>query len=245
MDPNLKHLRVHIKADGFRLDDNGCDIQEGTLLEVRYELRSGWVTKRIEFERDARTLLHPFRKSMFVYTGEQPIRVLVRLAGTPRRRKTPVEDRRAFYRESNFSSFPDFYDSTWTETDYSPFFFSEDQPSVTDLVPGGGEFGGAGASDDWEAAPEPAQSDVRQSDSDEKPAPAESSPDTPPAAPQQGEAAPAPMGLDALDTAVAACESASLLEDQVQDSAVAADAEVGEAPASTGDTEAPSEPNAY
>ncbi|MHA3772303.1 hypothetical protein ACXR0O_12285 [Verrucomicrobiota bacterium sgz303538] len=242
MDPNLKNLRVHIKADGFRLDDNGCDIQEGTPLEVRYELRSGWVTKIIEFERDARTLLHPFRKSMFVYTGEQPYRVLVRLAGVPRRRRTFVEDRRAFYRENNFSSYPDFDDVTWTQEDYSPLFFSDDQPPVNEFVPGGGEFGGAGASGEWEQSPEATQSDVRQSD--DKPQSAEPVPNAHHAAPQS-ETGAAPAGVDPLDAAVAACEAASSLEDQVQDSAVAADADAGEGPTPDGDNADQSEPNAY
>lgn len=242
MDPNLKNLRVHIKADGFRLDDNGCDIQEGTSLEVRYELRGGWTTKVIEFERDARTLLHPFRKSMFVYTGEQPNRVLVRLAGAPRRRRTVVEDRHTFFRESNFSSYPDFDDVTWTQEDYSPFFFSEDQPPANEFVPGEGEFGGAGASGEWDQSPETTQSNVRKND--DEPQPAESVPSAPFTAPQ-GESGAAPAGVDPLDAAVAACEAASLLEDQVQDSAVAADADAGEGPSLDGDNANQSEPNAY
>lgn len=124
---DLKKISVVIEADGFRLHDKRSGIESGTALEARYEVSVGWVTKDIEFEPDPPTLFHPFRRAMFVYTGEQPSRVLVRRAGS-RNPFEEISDRAAFYQRGNFSSYPDFYDPIWDRGGYSDFFFASEAP---------------------------------------------------------------------------------------------------------------------
>jgi len=110
---DLERLLVKIEADGFLLEDKGSGIEAGTRLEVRYEISDGWMTRAMEFERDAPTLLHPFRKAMFVYTGERPSRVLVRVAG--------------FAPRSDYRSYPDNDDPIWDD-DYLRTYQQEIPP---------------------------------------------------------------------------------------------------------------------
>src|SRR3954465_3616293 len=119
---NLKKISVVIEADGFLLHDRGSGIEAGTTLSTRYELGNGWISKEVEFEPDPKTLFHPFRRAMFVYTGEQPRRVLVRLKGSSAR-APQISERSSFYESENFSSYPAFEDPIWDRPGYSDFFF--------------------------------------------------------------------------------------------------------------------------
>src|SRR3954469_8901847 len=123
---DLKRLVIQLEADGFRLVDKGAGLGFGTQLNIRYEVQGGeWTTKITPFEREAPTFFHPFRKSMFIYTGAQPVRVLVGLmdGGFTNDLDTgDVQSRRAYYQRNNFRSYPDFDDDTWGAYDSRPYF---------------------------------------------------------------------------------------------------------------------------
>ena len=140
------NLTVSIKSDGFRLEDESGELPHGVPLCVRYELLSGWISKDLEFEPDPPTLFHPFRKAMFIYTGDKPLRVLVEIGSQGL--GGPSGTRR-------FASYPALDDSTWADDDYRTYFSS---PEFTpDLNPGGGHSGGGGASGDFSAPAQPTQ----------------------------------------------------------------------------------------
>src|SRR3954467_5893822 len=102
---DLKKSSVVIEADGFRLHDKRSGIKSGTALEARYEVSTGWVSKELAFEADPPTFFHPFRRAMFVYAGERPSRVLVRVAGSTNSFEE-ISNRADFYQRGNFSSYP-------------------------------------------------------------------------------------------------------------------------------------------
>ena len=125
---NLRDITVALQEDGFAIVDPENIVSAGIPLRVRYELASGWVTKDIEFEvTDHPTLFHPFRKrSMFIYTGEEPVRVIVQempdLAGGHWGTKMARSDfdRQSFYPSRNFRTYPEYDQPIWQCDDYLP-----------------------------------------------------------------------------------------------------------------------------
>ena len=143
---NLRNISVSLQPDGFAIIDPQSIIAPGTPLRVRYELASGWVSRDIEFEvTDRPTLFHPFRKrSMFVYTGDAPQRVIVLdpqeegKAGWGTRMARTEFDRAAFFGTRNFQSWPAYDDSSWLDDDILPMSFGvifDDVPPMADPVP--------------------------------------------------------------------------------------------------------------
>lgn len=267
---NLKKLPITILADGFRIEDKGANIPNGARLEVRYELSNGWITNVIEFEREPRSLRHPLRRSMFIYTGFRPIRVLVRLADAERQKKTVVRDRGSFYRDNNFASYPEFHDIVWQGDDFAHFFFLNEPEPQHEFVGGGGEFGGAGASGEWtveDAAPalktEDRLEDIKAvPPGEEIPAgfgffpaseaeknvngaadvvPSHSASEVS-SAPVEEPAQEVPAVVDPLDAAVAACASVS---EVTEPGAASNDEPVSELSTSGSSESDTSEPNAY
>ena len=124
---DLKLLSVSMAADGFRLDAKNSGLTAGTALIIRYDCSGRWAAKEVEFEPEPPTLFHPFRKSMFIYTGERPRRVLVCLRDSVFSDDFDSDEqaRRAFYDENNFFPYPDFDDVAWQSNDYGTFFASD------------------------------------------------------------------------------------------------------------------------
>ena len=127
---DLKLLSVTVEADGFRVDAKNSGLIPDTLLTLHYELSSGWVSKDVEFEPEPPTLFHPFRKSMFVYTGEPARRVLVSLKDGSFLADFQFDAgaRDEFFEENNFYVYPDFDDVIWQGNDYASFFPGGDGP---------------------------------------------------------------------------------------------------------------------
>lgn len=125
---DLKRLVIQLEADGFRLIDKGAELDFTTQLNIRYQVQGGeWTTKVTPFEREAPTFFHPFRKSMFIYTGARPTRVLVGLMDggfTDDLDTGDVQARRSYYQRNNFRSYPDFDDDSWDYESTRPFFSS-------------------------------------------------------------------------------------------------------------------------
>ena len=128
---NLRNIAGSLQDDGFAIEDPQSIVSAETPLRVRYELSGGWVTRDIAFEVTYHpTLFHPFRKrSMFVYTGEKPTRVIVQQVpdsstgqwGAAMARRD--FDGRSFYPIQNFQAFPDLEEPIWQGDDYLPASF--------------------------------------------------------------------------------------------------------------------------
>ena len=152
----MQTLQITINDDGFTLVDPDNSVSIGTPLRVQYELPSGWRTKDCDFElTHSPSLFHPFRKNgMFIYTGETPIRVVVQPRptanwGTKFRRDD--FNAQSYYANRNFAAYPYYTDSIWDD-DYLPFClgaFVSDSNIDPGFVPGGGTFGGGGATSDF------------------------------------------------------------------------------------------------
>ncbi len=123
---NLKNISFEIESDGFHILDPGNEIADGAIFNVRYELAAGWVCKDVEFERDRPTLFHPFRRSMFIYTGAEPLRICIldpsgdSLTGIPR--ASSQGDFDTFYEGHNFQTYPEPNDSVWRDGPLPSFF---------------------------------------------------------------------------------------------------------------------------
>jgi hypothetical protein len=112
---NLRALVIYLEEDGFRIDNPERDIPDGTPLLIFYEIASGWETREIAFYPQRKSLLHPFTKNgMFVYTGEEPVRVLIKAVDGDLPVSTQLQDQYD-YRKRNFYSYPDYDDSIWDD----------------------------------------------------------------------------------------------------------------------------------
>ncbi|MES2570339.1 MAG: hypothetical protein V4710_09850 [Verrucomicrobiota bacterium] len=119
---NLTNLTVTIEADGFHIIDNQREIAEGARLRVHYETAGGWSSTEFAFERDPATLLHPFRRSMFVYTGGEPLRLFMEGYETVRqRRRIARHDVREDFSGIDFFSHPPPGSPAWSD-DHLPWF---------------------------------------------------------------------------------------------------------------------------
>jgi hypothetical protein len=135
---DLKRATIQLEADGFRITDQGAGFEPGVPLTIQYEAGGAWSTKEIPFEREPWSLFHPFRTSMFVYTGAQPTRVLIRAMDggfsddldTAAMGSGGATARRRYYQDGNFRSYPDFDDDAWDSDDYRSFF-----PSSSHSIP--------------------------------------------------------------------------------------------------------------
>ena len=125
---NLKSITVTIQSDGFTIIDGENTIPYGARLRTQFELPGGWVTKDIEFEAaQLPFFLRLFRKrSVFVYTGDTPSRIIVQEVpggasgqwGTTFARREFVAS--AFYNTRNFYSYPGYQDPVWGSDDTLP-----------------------------------------------------------------------------------------------------------------------------
>jgi hypothetical protein len=135
---DLKRARIQLEADGFRILDQGAGFEPGVPLTIQYEAGGAWTTKQIPFEREPWSLFHPFRTSMFVYTGARPARVLIRAMDggftddldSAATAAGGASLRQSYYQRSNFRSYPDFDDDAWDSDDYSSFFPSTHRAPV-------------------------------------------------------------------------------------------------------------------
>jgi len=143
---NLRNISVSMQDDGFSIVDPESIIKAGAPLRLQYELPDGWTTKDIEFEvTDRPTLFHPFRKrSMFVYTGRQPSRVIVQEVPDPSTGAWGAKFARAefvrqtFYQSRNFQVWPDYDQPVWQGDDFLPASLGvvfEDAPVQPPPVP--------------------------------------------------------------------------------------------------------------
>jgi hypothetical protein len=86
MKPNLK---ISLEKDGFRMEDTKKMLAFATYFIVQYELKvdtgTSWESQLVSWDPEPATWAHPFRKSMFIYTGATPIRVIIR----PTKEKIP------------------------------------------------------------------------------------------------------------------------------------------------------------
>ncbi|MDB6172719.1 MAG: hypothetical protein JWL59_2030 [Chthoniobacteraceae bacterium] len=123
---NLSNIHVVLEADGFHIVDNQKEIPEGVLIEIKCETAEGWSCKQFGFERDRPTLLHPFRRSMFIYTGGKPLRVFIEgweksRTGGRRSQLDPGPSDNA----GDFYCYPEPGDSRWSD-DHLPFFLGKE-----------------------------------------------------------------------------------------------------------------------
>ena len=116
----LKNIVITIEADGFTIVDNANNIPEGAAIRVQYETASGWVTKDIAYQGTSHmTLFHPWRKTMFVYTGLEPSRIVLQPQppigqwGTRVARPSCTRQQfiRSHYSSYNYCCFPDIDDN--------------------------------------------------------------------------------------------------------------------------------------
>lgn len=78
---NFNRFTIHLEADGFRIENPDGTVPSGTPLVAYYELGSGWESTEVIFEPKGWSLLHPFTHAgMFIYTGVQPRRVVIKLS---------------------------------------------------------------------------------------------------------------------------------------------------------------------
>src|SRR4051812_36271628 len=110
---NLSHIHVVIETDGFHIVDNSKEIADGALLEIKCETAAGWTSKECEFERDRPTLWHPFRRSMFIYTGGTPLRVFIQ--GREAYQKGRPDSQTDSYNAGEYYCYPDPGDSRWSD----------------------------------------------------------------------------------------------------------------------------------
>lgn len=132
---SYRKFDVQIEADGFRITARAEGLVPGVALLAEYELSTGWDGLEVRFEPEPRTFFHPFRRSMFVYTGQRPLRVVVRLRDQVRFKRRDVEidalwDVRRFYEEGYFECYPAIEHESWNHQmppSWSPDgFWSED-----------------------------------------------------------------------------------------------------------------------
>jgi hypothetical protein len=127
---NFRNFRITLESDGFRITARGDGIVPGTPFLAEYEVAGGWRVQELYFDPEPPSLFHPFRQSMFVYTGEPPLRVMVRgrnLPGGDSRwtGRTRFSEVRRLHSEGHFECAPNFEDALW-ETGVPP---SWGQPS--------------------------------------------------------------------------------------------------------------------
>jgi len=154
---NLQNISIEPGADGFRIIDNHHEIPDGAGLRAQYETSDGWQTLDFVFRREPATLLHPLRRSMFVYTGKRPSRIVLTetgqsAAGSPVLPASRTSfDRTSFFGQRNFHSWPAYNDGIWDD-DYLPYFLGmhfHDSRLSQDFLdsqqqPAAGDWGGGG-----------------------------------------------------------------------------------------------------
>jgi hypothetical protein len=167
---DLKRVSIKLAVDGFRIIDQGGGLQPGEILNLQYEAGGAWTTKQVEFQREAPTFFHPFRKSMFVYTGARPTRVLIRAMDggfsddldTGALKSGGADYRQSYYQRSNFRSYPDFDDDAWDSDDYGTIFSTHhpasplhrSAPSTAESA--SGQIGiSSGSTEDFRSTPAP------------------------------------------------------------------------------------------
>jgi hypothetical protein len=125
---NLQNISIEPGADGFRITDNRNEIPEGTGLRAQYETSEGWQTNDFVFRREPATMFHPIRRSMFVYTGKRPSRIVL-LATGQNAAAVPIAtvprssfNSQSFFGQRNFNSWPHYNHGIWNDDDYLPYF---------------------------------------------------------------------------------------------------------------------------
>ncbi|MEK0445368.1 MAG: hypothetical protein RLZZ399_689 [Verrucomicrobiota bacterium] len=122
---NFKNFRVTLEADGFRITARAEGIAPGTPFLAEYELVAGeWRFAELYFDPEPPSLFHPFRRSMFVYTGVTPIRVVLRARSVVGcdpafMGRIRIQEVRQLYSDGCFECAPDFTDAVW-ETGVPP-----------------------------------------------------------------------------------------------------------------------------
>ena len=166
---NLQNISIEPGADGFRITDNDHEIPDRSELRAQYETSEGWQTIDFVFRREPATLLHPLRRSMFIYTGKTPSRIVVTAPGENIAGSAPslinrnLFNRSSFYGQRNFNSWPDYNNNAWDD-DYLSYFLGmhfHDSMLSNDFLTTQqqqGSTGGDVAAGDWGSSSQPAAS---------------------------------------------------------------------------------------